>query len=144
MGRITGKKQKLNYKPILLVGGIGIPLVVVLAVLITPAPWSALKFERPPAFSPQLTARGALQIRWQTNLPSQGTVHFRYRNDQRWQQTVTRTAVDHVASIPGQAGEHVEFYVQAKKGRDALESEHFTVVLQPAVATSSAPGGKSP
>ncbi len=136
MGKITGKKRKLDYRPILWVGGIAIPLLVVVTILAWPKKPIPVRFEAGPAAEAHVSKAGNVRIHWTTNLPARGSVYYRFGDDQPFDELSTQLDTRGVVSIPAKAGRQLEFYVEVSGLRSRpVRSENFRVDLLPPLAT---------
>jgi len=138
MGRFTGKKRKLNYKPILLVAAVAVPIIVGLTILFWPEGYIRIKFDSGPTYDPHLSERGAFRVSWQTNLETRGTVHYRYLPGSPYYEMPAAVGREHVVSVPGKPGDRVEFFVEVEAGRDKLRSSHFTAKLIKSASSTQA------
>lgn len=144
MSKRTGKRRRLNYKPMLLVAGIAIPVIVILVVLTWPTPKEPLGFVEGPRFDPHLSAKGNLRIEWRTNKPMTANVKYRFDGDTHFDEIITQKDTRGMVSIPGSPGKTIHFQVELPGSRDQpVSSRLYSVQLLPPVAsrpaTASAP-----
>jgi hypothetical protein len=144
MSRFTGKKRKLDYKPILIVGGIAIPVITIVTILAWPRPPVQLAFTEGPRFDRHLTKKGTFLIEWRTNLPTWATVKYRFPPEQDFDEVRTQEDTRGVVPIPAEAGKIVQFLVELPGRRNrTIRSQLYTVeLLSPTAtrpATASAP-----
>ncbi len=139
MGKFTGKKRKLNYKPILWIGGIAIPLIAIATILAWPKKPVLMQFETGPIFDAHLSRAGNFRIDWKTNLPARGSVFYRFADDQPYDELSTQLDTRGAVSIPAKAGQKIEFYVEVSGLRTKpVRSENFKVELLPPLTTRPA------
>jgi len=134
MGKLTGKKRKLNRWPILYIGAAGLAVIVIFTILVWPKPPVELKFTEEPAFSPHLSKAGTFKVRWQVNTPVRATLHYRFAGSQSFDELSTQLGERGAAAVPAQAGTTIEFYVDAPGPRNQpLRSKDYQVTLLPYV-----------
>jgi len=117
MGKLTGRKRKLNYKPIIWVAAVALPVVIAVASLVWPKPPVTVVFEQSPTADGKLSTQGTFQLTWQTNVETSGVVYYRGRSDRPYQQMVCGVACRHVVAIPATPGQKIELYVETGSTR---------------------------
>ena len=131
MSKFTGRKRKLNYKPILYVAAIALPVIVVVVILAWPKPRTEIVFEQEPSATGVLNEFGTFHLSWQTDVETQGTVYYRYGPDQLYHHAGYTLSRRHVVSIPAKPGDKVEVYVEASgRGVNPAKSPVITIAAE--------------
>jgi len=123
MGKRTGKKRKLDYRPILLVGGVALPIIVVITVLIWPQQNVPLRIVSVGPDSTGAGSGGRVLIAWRTNKPARGSLFYRILGREQFAQVGTAISEEHKAPVVAQPGQTFEFYVVAQAGRERVQSQ---------------------
>ena len=130
MGKITRKKNQLNYKPIIYVALVAIPALIAITILIKPGKITPLKFSEKPTFDVHLSQAGTFHIKWKTNQPANCIVYYRFEDSGRFQEMSTAFGDRFVVAIPAHADDVIEFYIKANAARQEIVSEIFKVKLK--------------
>jgi hypothetical protein len=139
MGKFTGKKRRLNYKPILWIGGIALPVIVAVGFLVWPKRPVLVQFETGPVFNAHVSPAGSFRVDWKTNLPTRGSVFYRFTESRPYDEVSTQLDTRGAVSIPAAAGQKIEFYVEVSGLRTKpVRSENFQVELLPPLTTRPA------
>jgi hypothetical protein len=139
MGKFTGKKQKLDYKPILYGGIIALPLLLLLILYLHGQNPIQTTFETGPTFTPNLSQAQMFIIRWTTNVPARGTVHYRFDPAKPYQTLATDLDSRGAIAIPAKPGQTIDFYIQAYPLSGlSVKSEIFQVKLLPTAPVTTA------
>ncbi len=138
MGKITRKKQRLNYKPILYVAVVAVPALIVITILVRPAKIIPLAITEGPKFDVHLSKAGTFHISWRTNQPASCVVYYRFGSSGRFQEMSTAYGDRFVVAIPGKVGAEIEFYIRVSAGRQEIKSKVYKVRLKKYLGVSNA------
>jgi len=139
VGKFTGKRRKLNYKPIVWVAAVAVPVLIAVAVVIWPKRPVEVQFEQAPVSDGQLGEHGSFRLTWQTNVQARGTVYYRYSSDRPYRRMIVNPSRRHVVSIAAEPGETVELYVEVPDGRGGKAISPTIRVVPTSVRAASGP-----
>ena len=131
MSKFTGKKKKLNYRPIFYVAAVAIPLLIVITILIKPPKITPLEFAEKPTFDAHLSKAGTLHIHWKVNQPANCILYYRFDSKKKFQEMSTAFGDRFVVAIPAKPKNTIEFYIKVNASRQEILSKRFEVKLLP-------------
>ncbi len=135
MGKITGRKRKLNYKPIFYVAAFAIPAIIIVTIFIRPAQEVPLKFIDGPHCNASLRPSGTVRIWFGVNQKGRSMVFYRYNPGHRYQAMSTTFGTKFAVAVPAKVGQVIEYYVEVTAGRQEIKSQKYKVTVIPATTT---------